>query len=157
MTISARLKSDIQEILNKTPEGFTVKFDEKDYLSCEAIIPGPDKSPWEGGKFEIVITFPANYPDNPPTVEFPCEMFHPNIKPANGKVCVNFLDPDEWKTEYNIYTVLTHIQMLLKNPNPLEPANIEAAELFVKNRDEYNKKAEKITENSKKKFAEETG
>jgi len=111
MTISARLKSDIQEILNKTPEGFTVKFDEKDYLSCEAIIPGPDKSPWEGGKFEIVITFPANYPDNPPTVEFPCEMFHP----------------------------------------------IEAAELFVKNRDEYNKKAEKITENSKKKFAEETG
>ena len=39
-------------------------------------------------------------------------------------------------------------QLLLCDPNPNSPANGEAAELFVKNKREYNKRVREIVEES---------
>ena len=40
------------------------------------------------------------------------------------------------------------LQLLLCDPNPNSPANGEAAELFVKNKREYNKRVREIVEES---------
>ncbi|KAF3338945.1 hypothetical protein FCM35_KLT16416 [Carex littledalei] len=38
------------------------------------------------------MTFPANYPNSPPTVRFTSEMWHPNVYP-DGRVCISILHP----------------------------------------------------------------
>lgn len=48
-------------------------------------IEGPKGSPFEGGVFELEMAFPSDYPDNPPTLYFKSEFWHPNIYP-DGKV-----------------------------------------------------------------------
>lgn len=41
---------------------------------------GPDGTPYEGGIFPAVLSFPQNYPDAPPSIKFSGQMFHPNSK-----------------------------------------------------------------------------
>lgn len=41
---------------------------------------GPEGTPYEGGIFPAVLSFPQNYPDAPPSVKFSGQMFHPNSK-----------------------------------------------------------------------------
>ncbi len=43
-----------------------------------ASIVGPDETPWEGGVYQLKMTFTEEYPDKPPRVRFTSEMFHPN-------------------------------------------------------------------------------
>lgn len=39
---------------------------------------GPVGTPYEGAKLEIEITFPQNYPIQPPKFFFKSKMWHPN-------------------------------------------------------------------------------
>lgn len=39
---------------------------------------GPEDTPYEGGVFPAVLTFPQDYPLSPPQMKFTCPMFHPN-------------------------------------------------------------------------------
>jgi ubiquitin-conjugating enzyme E2 A len=39
---------------------------------------------WEGGVFQLRITFGEHYPDKPPRVRFTSEVFHPNVS-GRGK------------------------------------------------------------------------
>eukprot|EP00850_Spirogloea_muscicola_P015045 SM000112S23987 [mRNA] locus=s112:195875:196795:+ [translate_table: standard] len=36
------------------------------------------------------MSFPSNYPNNPPSVKFTSEMWHPNVYP-DGRVCISIL------------------------------------------------------------------
>ncbi len=40
---------------------------------------GPKDTPFENGKFELVINVPEQYPLVPPNVRFKTKMFHPNV------------------------------------------------------------------------------
>ncbi|RUS20639.1 ubiquitin-conjugating enzyme E2 G2-like protein [Endogone sp. FLAS-F59071] len=51
---------------------------EDNFFVWEALIAGPDGTPYEGGIFPATLTFPRDYPLSPPTMKFTCEMFHPN-------------------------------------------------------------------------------
>lgn len=37
---------------------------------------------YEGGFFKAKLEFPKDFPNNPPTMTFVSEMFHPNGEPA---------------------------------------------------------------------------
>ena len=56
------------------------------YYRWNVSIFGPPKTLYEGGYFRALMTFPTDYPFNPPTFRFISEMFHPNIY-DNGEVC----------------------------------------------------------------------
>ncbi len=45
----------------------------------QAVIFGPDDTPWEGGTFKLVLEFTEDYPNKAPSVRFLTKMFHPNI------------------------------------------------------------------------------
>lgn len=44
----------------------------------EALIQGPDGTPFEGGIFPAELKFPKDYPLNPPSMRFLGEVWHPN-------------------------------------------------------------------------------
>jgi len=71
-------------------------------------------------------------------------MFHPNIY-MDGQICLDILQ-NQWSPIYDISAILTSIQSLLTDPNPNSPANMEAAQLWNENRDQYNKRVMEVVE-----------
>lgn len=56
----------------------------------EAIIFGPQDTPFEDGTFKLTLEFTEEYPNKPPTVKFVSKMFHPNVY-ADGSICLDIL------------------------------------------------------------------
>lgn len=141
----ARLLRDFEKVREDPPhEGCTVEFErEGNFLRWKATIAGPKNSVWEGGIFPLLLIFPENYPVRPPTVTFRSEMYHPNVFAKLGKVCMNMLDY-AWDPSYTVYTILSHVQLLLKYPNANSPANGIAASSYQKTREEYEETARRI-------------
>ena len=78
-------------------------------------------------EYVFEITIPTNYPFSAPSVLCKSSIFHPNID-SNGKICSTLLT--EWDPKYTIYTILTTILDLFREPNTENPVNLKAAELW---------------------------
>jgi ubiquitin-conjugating enzyme E2 A len=108
-------------------------------------IKGPSDSPYEKGIFDMLLRFDSDYPFKPPSLKFMKALYHPNIY-RDGKICIDILQPNEWVSTQTIRTIMLSIISLLCDPNPDSPANREAAELYIKNKEQYNIKViESIT------------
>jgi len=87
------------------------------------------------------MVFPKDYPNNPPSVRFVSEMWHPNVY-DDGKVCISILhspgdDPmgyeqasERWSPVQTVETIMLSIISMLSSPNDESPANIDAAKQF---------------------------
>lgn len=74
-----RLLVEYRNITNDPPEGITAgPSNEDDMFVWEALIQGPEGTPFEGGIFPAELKFPRDYPLSPPTMRFTCELWHPN-------------------------------------------------------------------------------
>ena len=60
---------------------------EDNFFEWEAAITGPEGTYFEDGVFIATLSFPQDYPLNPPKMKFKSELFHPNIY-ADGRVCI---------------------------------------------------------------------
>jgi len=109
-----------------------------------ALILGPNDTPFEDGTFKLRVEFTEEYPNRPPSVKFTSEMFHPNVY-ADGGICLDILQ-NRWSPTYDVSSILTSIQSLLDEPNPNSPANNQAAQLYTANRREYEKKISAVVE-----------
>ncbi|KAI8120193.1 hypothetical protein FF38_09524 [Lucilia cuprina] len=131
-----------------------------DFTALEAYIPGPKGSPYEEGIFKMSITFGEQYPFRPPTFKFITPVYHPNIDSGKcfvqgnliaiintfkaGKICLDLLrmpPTGSYNPAITLESILLSIQLLLANPNPDDPLQGDAADLFKSNRDLYNQKA----------------
>jgi len=76
---SKRLFSEYKNLSESAPEGISAgPVNEDDIFTWEALIQGPEDTPFEGGVFPAELKFPKDYPLMPPTMRFLCEMWHPN-------------------------------------------------------------------------------
>ncbi len=141
-----RLLHDFKKMQKDQPSGVCATPNEDNIMSWQAVIFGPDDTPWEGGVFKLTLEFTEDYPNKPPKVAFTTKIFHPNVY-ANGSICLDILQ-SQWSPIYDISAILTSIQSLLNDPNPNSPANGEAAKLFQENRREYNKKVKECAEST---------
>uniref|UniRef100_A0A914DU94 E2 ubiquitin-conjugating enzyme n=1 Tax=Acrobeloides nanus TaxID=290746 RepID=A0A914DU94_9BILA len=121
-----------------------------DIYKWEAIIMGPQETPYYGGAFKLNIEFPPEYPFKPPRVYFVTKIYHPNISWNDGYTCLDILR-DKWSPAFSISKVLLAITGLLDEPNPDDPMHHDAATLYKSNRAQFNKKATELTE----KYAQE--
>ena len=112
----------------------------------QAVIFGPDDTPWDGGTFKLLLEFTEEYPNKPPAVRFISKLFHPNVY-LDGKICLDILQ-NQWSPIYDIAAILTSIQSLLGDPNPQSPANAEAAKMYEEDKREYNKRVRAVVEAS---------
>ena len=133
-----RLLSELSQLSNEDHSVFVISPKENKITNWEGYIIGPKDTPYEGGKFNINITFTSDYPYNPPLILFKTKIYHPNIN-ENGAICLDILK-DEWSPILTISKVMYSLSSLLSEPNPDDPLVDSIAsemkcspELFIKN------------------------
>ncbi|CCF72940.1 Ubiquitin-conjugating enzyme [Babesia microti strain RI] len=141
-----RLIRDFKSIRKDPPNGISASPIGDDIFKWEAIIIGPQDSPWDGGIFRLEMIFDEEYPNKPPKIKFITSIFHPNIY-LDGSICLDILQ-NEWSPVFNISGILISIQSLLTDPNTRSPANNEAAVLYNTDILEYNKRVISCVDNS---------
>ena len=114
-------------------------------LLWNAIICGPEGSIYESAAFHLQLQFPDEYPHRPPQVRFLSKVFHPNVWWDDGLVCVDILK-ESWSPSYDVSAILHSIRLLLVDPNPLSPTNLDAALLYRDNRSEYNRRVSQMSQ-----------
>ncbi|KAM0683541.1 Ubiquitin-conjugating enzyme E2 2 [Mitosporidium daphniae] len=141
-----RLMRDFRCIQQDPPPGVAGSPLSDNIMLWQAVIFGPEDTPFEDGTFRLVLRFDESYPNKPPSVQFISKMFHPNVYP-DGQLCLDILQ-NRWSPSYDVSSILTSIQSLLHDPNPNSPANAHAAQLYMENRQEYVKRVKETVEQS---------
>uniref|UniRef100_A0AAQ4QNZ2 UBC core domain-containing protein n=1 Tax=Gasterosteus aculeatus aculeatus TaxID=481459 RepID=A0AAQ4QNZ2_GASAC len=169
-----RLMRDFKRLQEDPPAGVSGAPSENNIMAWNAVIFGPEGTPFEDGTFKLIVEFTEEYPNKPPTVRFVSKMFHPNGRfillscgslhccyfcvvfdcvvffptvYADGSICLDILQ-NRWSPTYDVSSILTSIQSLLDEPNPNSPANSQAAQLYQENKREYEKRVSAIVEQS---------
>merc|ERR1711991_629888 len=137
-----RLMKEYKDLIENAPDGITAgPLNEDDFLVWEALIEGPEGSPYEGGVFRAQLKFPPSYPMMPPTMQFVTDIWHPNIHP-DGKVCISILHPpgndpmqyeskdERWSAVLSVEKGMLSVMSMLSEPNSESPANIDAAKMW---------------------------
>ena len=147
-----RILKEIEDMYRDPPDYISAgPIDDNDIYHWEAIIDGPDDSDYKDGVFLLDIKIPKEYPFKPPICKFKTKIFHPNISPYDGSICVNILKEYNWNPSLTINNILLSIMVLLYNPNFSSPLNGSARDLHNKSEVEYKNTIKKwIKENSGK-------
>jgi len=125
-----RLQKDISEL--DTGKTLSVYFPDKNNIVEFIVYCKPDEGIYKNGCFAFRFKIPPTYPHDPPKVKCETKVFHPNID-EEGNVCLNILRED-WKPILSLNAILYGIQYLFLEPNPDDPLNKEAANLYRENK-----------------------
>ncbi|KAJ0248004.1 hypothetical protein HA466_0163760 [Hirschfeldia incana] len=142
-----RLMRDFKRLHRDPPAGVSGAPRDNDIMLWNAVIFGPDDTPWDGGTFKLSLQFSEDYPNKPLTVRFVSRMFHPNIL-ADGSICLDILQNQYWSPIYDVSAILISIQSLLCDPNTDSSANWEAARMYSESKREYNRRVRDVVEQS---------
>lgn len=143
MAASRRIQKEIEDLSKDPPSNCTAgPIDDNIYL-WEAMIFGPEDSPYNGGIFKLRIQFPADYPFKPPSINFVTKIYHPNINSA-GIICLDILKT-QWSPALTVSKLLLSILSLLTDPNPNDPLVPEIAQLYKTDKEAYENKARQHT------------
>eukprot|EP00435_Cladocopium_sp_Y103_P020510 s2206_g5.t1 len=85
-----RLMRDLKKLQSDPPQGISASPLKDDIMKWTAVMFGPDDTPWEGGTFQLEVSFTEEFPTKAPHVKFLTKMFHPNIY-NNGEICLDIL------------------------------------------------------------------
>ena len=134
-----RITKELEELRKDPPANCSAGPADKDLFVWKATLMGPNDSAYEGGIFNLNITFPPDYPFSAPKVNFKTKIYHPNIN-SKGQICLDILK-DRWSPALTISKVLLSICSLLTDPNPDDPLVISIANMYRKSQKEFDKVA----------------
>jgi ubiquitin-conjugating enzyme E2 M len=124
-----RIQKDIAELDGGTVAKTT--FPNASDLTKFHVVVSPDSGFWKGATYRFSFSIPPDYPHKPPKVHCETNIYHPNIN-LEGNVCLNILRED-WKPVLDINAVIYGLIYLFYEPNPDDPLNHEAADLYRSN------------------------
>mmetsp|Transcript_30501 Transcript_30501/g.83597 ORF Transcript_30501/g.83597 Transcript_30501/m.83597 type:complete len:169 (+) Transcript_30501:84-590(+) len=125
----------------------------------DVTIYGPPGTPYESGLFRAEMTFPQDYPNQPPKLVFTSDIWHPNIY-TDGKVCISILHApgedvhgyesaeERWRPIHSAESVLISVTSMLADPNIESPANVDAAKEFRDDKAAFDKKVKRCARRS---------
>ena len=124
--------------------GYTIElFNQNDIYEWKITLIGAKDTPYTDGIFFIKLSFPKNYPDRAPRIHFLTPIYHPNVKPHDGFVCVNFIT--HWKKTTSVREILTKLYSIFYLVNPDSPYSQEQAYEYEQERKLYYFKVEIFT------------
>ncbi|RPA82798.1 hypothetical protein BJ508DRAFT_413960 [Ascobolus immersus RN42] len=139
MATHRRILRELEDMAKDKTSGMQATVvDPSDYTHLEGEFLGPPGTPYEGGRYLIDITLPANYPFLPPKMYFKTKVWHPNISSQTGAICLDTLS-QKWSPVLTIKTALLSLQSLLDAPEPSDPQDAQVANMMINNPTEYRK------------------
>jgi peroxin-4 len=125
-----RLLKELREIKSSPQDDVQLApLEDNDLSRWRAVIRGPPDTPYEDGRFELLLLVPPEYPHRPPTVTFLTKIFHPNIHFQTGEICLDLLK-QAWSGVYTLQAVCRAIIGLLSNPEAYSPLNCDCGNLL---------------------------
>ncbi|KAK9459780.1 ubiquitin-conjugating enzyme/RWD-like protein [Lipomyces oligophaga] len=142
----ARLRSDVGALFRATPHPDIILPDggPSDLTTITITLLGPSSTPYAEGAWKVRLIIPQEYPNSPPKAYFETKIFHPNVAPRTGEVCVDTLKRD-WTSSVDLRHVLMVIRCLLIEPNPESALNEEAGKLLLENFEDFERMARIMT------------
>ena len=139
-----RIKEELNKFNKDPPPNISAgPIDKSDLFHWQALIIGPEDSPFQGGVFYLNIHFPTDYPLMPPKCVFSTQIYHPNIN-SYGFIGLDILGK-EWAPLLTIDKLLLSIQSIFTDPNPDEPLVPEIANIYKSERERYEEIAREWT------------
>ncbi len=136
MSTVKRIQKELTEMQKTPPENCSAGIVGSDIYHWNAVIIGPEGSPYHGGMFNLDIVFPVDYPFKAPKVTFQTKIYHCNVN-SNGSICLDILK-DNWSPALTISKVLLSICSLIDDPNPNDPLMPDIAHLLMKDKAKHN-------------------
>ena len=123
--------------------GCTVGLEKNDIFHWKISLAGPVDTPYAGGMFFLTAAFSEEYPEKKPEVRFINKIYHLNVSPTNGHICISTLN--EWKPKTPMVDVISAIFALFYDQNPKSPYSGEMAREYEHDRNTFNQKAKEWT------------
>jgi len=136
--ISLDKKKERSSILNM-PD---LSVNKDDPLHWKGLVYGPEDSPYQKGKFEILINFEENKPEEKPHIQFKTKIYHYNIKQNDGEVLCPFI----WNKNSSEKENFENLKLLMSAPDSRYPCSKFIQEEYYNNFPKYKEKAMKFTE-----------
>jgi ubiquitin-conjugating enzyme E2 H len=130
-------------------EGYALRGEEggefTDPTRFQALLAGPKGTAYEGGAWWVRFTIGKEYPFKSPSVGIVEPLWHPNVEPRSGSVCVDALG-EKWQPVTTLeYVMRAVLPQLLTYPNPSDPLNADAAEEMMRSVPEFEAHAREWT------------
>ena len=112
--------------------------DDDNYYEWEGMMQGPKDTPYKGAILYFTIYFEKDFPKSRPDFRFSYKnMYHLNVSPLNGHVCVNIIN--KWDPKTKMRDVIHAVWFILKkqNDNDPYPFGDDRVELYKKNRPQF--------------------
>eukprot|EP00440_Ansanella_granifera_P067259 gb/GFBE01072949.1/.p1 GENE.gb/GFBE01072949.1/~~gb/GFBE01072949.1/.p1 ORF type:complete len:165 (+),score=32.04 gb/GFBE01072949.1/:1-495(+) len=141
----ARLQKELQELNADPPAGCwaTGGLAVGQRAQWQASVAGPEGSPYEGGFFNLALSFSKAYPHEAPEVIFTTKIFHCNVQ-LDGALALSAVLSD-WNPVFSIAELLVSVRSLLAEPKPESAAVPEIAALYRHSRAEHDRLARAST------------
>lgn len=150
---------DCEDCKNDKTSLIKIELVDESPFHLKGSFPGPDGTPYEGGKFEVVswlilgelqplnysfytqdIVIPESYPFQPVKMKFITKLYHPNVSSASGAICLDILK-DAWSPVLTLKSTLISLQSLLCSPEPNDPQDAEVAKHYMTSKQSFEETA----------------
>lgn len=135
-------------------------FDKDDFYNWKVSFLGPKDSLYAGGIFFLKLTFPEDYPNNPPQINFLTPIYHLNVCPIKSKSSKETLGiihekfikykkkqiDEEGKNNIKVKEMLTKLYAIFYNQDENYAYGIERINEFINNKSLFELKAKYFTE-----------
>ena len=132
-----RIEKELEEFQKDPPLGCSGGPLNNNIYLWEAVLIGPKDTPYSGGIFRLIIEIPSNYPFKPPRIKFQTPILHPNIN-NSGNICLDILNT-RWSPVLTISKTILSISSLLNEPNPKDPLNKKIADIYLQDKNKFNR------------------
>ena len=141
-----RILKEIQDLTSNPLEGCFVEIVRDNPFCWRAVLDGPKDSPYAGGRFELSIDLPQNYPFRPPEVKFKTVIYHVNVKHDDGTLCADIFQ-NAWAPTLNMRFVLESVITILSHPAPEHALETDIAAEMANDYSTFLKKAQAFVKN----------